>query len=90
VNGADLIHGSHVRMAEVRVEANRLDGALDRLWRHYEKAQADLREVGGQHDLLLSPQLEAAYAAWRQHGPRDARLALTIVGEAPVGEEAGP
>jgi hypothetical protein len=71
-------------MAEVRVELDRLDGLRDRAWRHYEEAQANLREVGVQSDALLSHQLEAAYGAWKLHGPRDTRLQLTQLPEAPV------
>jgi hypothetical protein len=87
VTRADLIEGSHRRMAEVHIEYEKAEFTLDRYFRHYEEAQANQRELGQQSDQLMSPMMEAAYGEWRKHGPHETRLALTQVGEAPVGEE---
>lgn len=80
----DLIEGAARQMAEVRIELDRIDGLLDRAWRHYEQAQANQREIGLQTDLLLSRQLEAAYGAWRLNGPHETRVELARITEAPV------
>ena len=77
MNRLELIEGAHRRMAEARIELDRLDFLLSRAWKQYEEAQANLREVGVQSDAMLSHQLEAAYGAWKQHGPKETRLELS-------------
>ena len=81
-----FVEAAHRRMAECRTDLDRVGFELDRVFRHYQKAQSELREIGIQADALLSPPLEAAYQAWQQFGPKEKRLELTHVGPVPMME----
>lgn len=83
---AAFVEAAHRNMAAARSDLDRVAFELDRAFRHYQKAQAELREIGVQADALLSPPLEAAYGAWQQFGPKERRVELTHVGPAPLME----
>ncbi len=87
VTRIDITEAAHRKMGDARKDLDGLAREQDRVFRRYQKAQAELRDVGVQADALLSPPLEAAFGAWRQHGDRDTRLLPQVVGEAPVGDE---
>jgi hypothetical protein len=87
VDRVSFVEAAHRNMAACRTDLDRAGFELDRVFRHYQKAQAELREIGIQADALLSPPLEAAFAAWLDRGAQEKRLELTAIGPVPMMED---
>ena len=79
--------GAHRRMAGIRGEMNDLNDWLNRVFTRYEQTQQELEAVGVVTELRLAPPLRAAYGAWKSEGPKEHRLELTTLAEAPIPDE---
>ena len=80
----DKTEGAHRRFATLRVDLNRADNDLDRLFKRYDDCVKEMREQGVAASMILSPKMEAAYKAWRADAEQETKVALTEIPEAPM------
>lgn len=86
VRMTDKVEGSHRRFAECRRRFDTLNADLDRAFARYEAVQAELAETGTRAEHVMEPPLAAAYGAWKAHGPKETRVELLSISEAPIGD----
>lgn len=83
----DKVEGSHRRFAECRRRFDQLNADLDRAFTRYEEVQAELAEAGTRGEHVMDPPLAAAYGAWKARGPKETRVDLLNITEAPIPAE---
>ena len=76
---------AHHRAAELVKTQRRLNDRLGAFFAEIAEVRELLREEGSAWEgPLLDPPVEAAFHAWNVHGPRETRVQLERVGEAPM------
>ena len=78
---------AHRRAAELVSRQRKLNQQLDAYFHEVAEVKALLQEEGSLwNGPVFDPPIEAAYSAWSVHGPKETRIELSHVGEAPMME----
>ena len=81
------VKAAHNRAAELVRRQGELTDRIDKFFREIAEVRELLREEGSIWDgPVLDPPVEAAFAVWSSKGPRETRIEIDRLGEAPLME----